>query len=54
VYFQIARHPEPSGSKRQPPPNREKNHGPPTIVIPTEVGGRYDAYSLTMLGPSRE
>jgi len=53
VYFQTARQPVPSRSKRQPPPNREKNHGPRTIVIPTDVGGRYDAYSLTMLGSSR-
>ena len=46
VYFQTARVPATpsrvSGVNRHPPPNDAKNHGPFSIVIPTEVGGRYD------------
>ena len=52
MYFHTARVPSPSGWKRHPPPKRPKNHGPRTIVIPAEVGGRHEAYSLTMLGES--
>ena len=57
MYFHTARVPSPSGWKRQPAPKRAKNHGPRTIVIPTDVGGRQETYSLTMLGeigPAKE
>ena len=57
MYFHTARVPSPSGWKRHPAPKRAKNHGPVTIVIPTEVGGRQETYSLTIageIGPAKE
>ena len=44
MYFQTAfvpaTAPRVSGTNRHPPPNEAKNHGPDTIVMPTDVGGR--------------
>ena len=44
VYFHTVRVPatpsRSSGLKRQPPPKVAKNHGPFSIVMPTDVGGR--------------
>src|SRR5690606_1903899 len=57
VYFHTARVPSrpsrASGTNRQPPPNEAKNQGPFTIVMPTDVGGRYETYSETIRGPTR-